>query len=528
MRSTAVVLFLVVLVFAASLSAYDIDSLLINSVGGPQAYDSILALTSVFYRGAATISGLDGELRVWVFPPNKYLLEFKSAGFSITRGFDGRSAWERDQNGRVHELSGFERELIEKSAYFESFSHLIPRRMKGTRRYNGVHLRGDHTYHVVQCVPSEGDTSWLYLDVLSGLCDVIETRLNDELVTSSMTDYRSVSGILVPFLVRDTISDLPVSSVVALHQADINLAVDPVIFDKPKSNQKDYHFPADITRITMPFSFVDSHIFVRATLNGKVAVYLLLDSGSSGNIYYRPAIETLDLPIIGYLPVLGVAANDSIGLVALDSVRVGELVLFDQVVGTMAKSPIGQVSLENAEFGGILGFDFISRFPILIDYEKNELTVFDPDQFVLPAGGVEIPFRFETKVPTISAEIAGITGDFLLDLGNAIGLILHADFVRRNDLESRLENIHELSGAMLGVGGATAMRGATAPSFAFGGVKLGATPVFLPESAGGISSSRRIDGNIGNPVLAQFTVLLDYPKNRIVLYSPTDKKTTGN
>jgi hypothetical protein len=474
------------------------------------------------------MGGIEGEIRVWVMPPDKYRLEFKSPAISITRGFDGQLAWERDQNGRVLELSGLERELVEKSAYFESFSYMIPDRMKGSRDYKGVLRRRGHTYHVVQLVPGNGDTSWSYLDVLTGLCDVTETRLRDDLVTTTMTDYRSVSGILVPFFVRDTINGMPGSSLVLLEQADINLTVDPVIFTRPELGPRDFHFPADVASVTIPFSFVDSHIFVRATLNGKVTVYLLLDSGASGNIYYRPTVESLDLPITGYLPVRGVAADDSIGLVVVDSVQVGELLLYHQVAGMMEESPIGLVNMENAKFGGVLGFDFLSRFPIRIDYEKYELTVFNPDQFVLPVGGVEIQFRFETKVPTVTAEIAGVSGDFILDLGNAIGLVLHDDFVQGNDLESRLLNIHELSGAMLGVGGATTMRGATAPSVMFGGVQLGETPVFLPQSAGGISASTRIDGNIGNPVLERFTVLLDYQRNRVVLYQPGGAKSSGD
>lgn len=512
----------------SSIQGIDLDSILVRSVGGPEALDSVKALSSVFYRGTATMGGLEGEIRVWVVPSNKYLLEFDSPAFAISRGFDGHIAWEKDQNGRVSELSGLERDLIEKSAYFESFSYLIPGRIKGTRQYLGVQRRGQTDYHVVSMVPKEGDSSVLYLDAVNGLCEVTETHLGRDLLTSSVGDYRSVSGILVPFVQRDTLTGMPGASLVMLEQVDINLPIDPVVFSKPVSASRDFHFPPDVSRVTIPFSYVGSQIFVQATLNGKVTVYLLLDSGASGNIYYRPAIEALALPIAGYVPVQGAAANDSAALVLIDSVSVGELTLYHQVAGLMEHSAIGQLATGDAKFGGVLGYDFLSRFPVLIDYRRFELTVFNPDQFDPPVGGSTIPFRLTMKVPTVTAEVCGVKGDFILDLGNAIGLILHDGFVRGHQPELQLANVRDYSKSMLGVGGAIAMRVATAGSFILGEHRFDSASVFLPESAAGLSSSSRIDGNIGNPILEQFRVLLDYGHSRVILYSARSKDSPAN
>lgn len=513
---------------AAPTMAFDIDSLLTLSIGGPAAKDSVLALESIFYRGTAVMGGMEGQLTAWVMLPDKYLLQFKSEALNITRGCSGNSVWERDQNGRVFDLSGFDRDMLRKAAYFESFAHIDPRRSTGTREYMGVHQLGPTMYHVIQFVPAGGDTTWMYLDSFTDLCDVIETRVDHLLVTTTLADYRTVNGILIPFFVRDTVDGMTGSSTTILEQADVNLTIDPVIFEKPRTVEVDFRFPSDASSVTIPFSFVESHIFVQATLNGKLKVYLLLDSGASANIYYKPTVENLDLPIIGYMPVQGVAADDSVGLVRVDSVQVGDLALYRQVAGMMDESPIGFVTMENAKFGGVLGFDFLSRFPVMIDYERYQLTVFNPEKFALPPGGTIVPFELHSKIPTTRATVAGADGNFIIDLGNAIGMVLHDEFVVSNNLEMQLEGIHDLEGGMLGVGGMAHMRGAKVQSLKIGNLDLGATKVFLPEAAGGMSASRRIDGNIGNPILKRFTVLLDYERNRLVLYPPDSANRVPN
>lgn len=528
MRGHCLVAALVVSMLYKPVAAINVDSLLVESIGGPSARDSVVAMQSIFYRGTAVMGGIEGNLTAWAVPPNKYLLQFKSEAINLTRGCDGKVVWERDQNGRVFDLAGFEKEVILKSAYFESYAYVDPKRRMGSRSYLGVHDLGYHKYNVVQLVPTADDTTWMYIDTQTGLCDVTETIADELLITTTMADYRSVGGILVPFFIRDTVNGLGGSSTVILEQVDINLAVDPVIFERPGMEKVDFHFPADVASVTIPFAFVESHIFVKATLNGKLTVYLLLDSGASVNIYYKPTVENLELPITGYIPVQGVAADDSIGLVMIDSVQIGELALYHQVAGMMDESPIGQATMENADFGGALGFDFLSRFPMKVDYTKFELTVYNPQKFELPKGGTEVPFFLSSKIPMVPAKVSGIEGNFLVDLGNAIGLILNEDFVTSHNLTDRLAEIHDLEGGMLGVGGMATMRGATAKSVVLGGLELGQTQVFLPESAGGMSSSKRIDGNIGNPVLKQFTVLLDYERNRLVLYPPAGQNSSAN
>jgi hypothetical protein len=127
------------------------------------------------------------------------------------------------------------------------------------------------------------------------------------------------------------------------------------------------------------------------------------------------------------------------------------------------------------------------------------------------------------QIPTIEADLIGIKGRFLVDLGNALGLILHHEFVRANDLVNRLDDLRELPAAIGGIGGGTAGRSAYASTFAFGDVRISNLRVVMPDSGAGLTGSVKLAGNIGNLVLSQFRVLFDYDGQRLVFYEAPGK-----
>jgi hypothetical protein len=122
------------------------------------------------------------------------------------------------------------------------------------------------------------------------------------------------------------------------------------------------------------------------------------------------------------------------------------------------------------------------------------------------------------QVPVISGELNSIPGEFVVDLGNAFGLILHRHFIDENDLESKLDDVRDLKGLVGGIGEAVSGKSAYAASFRVGEVGLQSIRVLLADSALGIAGSEQLAGNIGNLVFENFRVLLDYSGSRLILY----------
>jgi hypothetical protein len=146
------------------------------------------------------------------------------------------------------------------------------------------------------------------------------------------------------------------------------------------------------------------------------------------------------------------------------------------------------------------------------------LTVYDPKTFTLTDSSQAVPFTLTMNIPTIQAELNGISGKYIVDLGNALGLIIHQKFAEEHDLEKKLADVREMRGEFGGVGKAVRGKSAYAATFSFGDVRITDIRVIIPSSSQGLSGSSELAGNIGNLVLENFSVLFDYADRRLVFY----------
>ena len=502
-------------------SEFNLDSLLVKSVGGPGAADIISNMTTYKTTGTVSLNGQPGSFVEYFAPPNRSYLKIDLMGFIMVQAYDGETAWQMDQNGQALELDGFEKREIQKGLYFNSFAYLFPNRVPGGRAYLGTTVRDGREYHRVAFYPFFLDTIETLFDIETGRRHLTLGRL-DELETSTVdSDFRMIDGVLWPFHSHMETIGAPLAMAMVYDSVIINADFDPSIFEMPGKDRSDFHFPAGAKQVSIPFAFEAGHIKLPVIINGTTKVWLILDSGASANIFNVPAIESLELEEAGTLPAKGIGAYEEVKMVRTDSVSIGSLTLYDQIAGTLDMDYISGPGPDGRPFGGVLGFDFLSRFPILVNYADSTLTVYNPDDFVAPDSGSEIEFTYTMKIPTVRGELLGIPGDFVVDLGNAFGLVVHQRFAQEHNLLEKLSDVRDNPTSIGGVGGSIGGKNAFAASFKIGEVLMQSIRVLLPESSAGLAGSQELAGNIGNRMLANFKVLFDYAGGRIILY-PAD------
>ncbi len=509
---------LAVMLAGVSAAAFNLDSLLVVSVGGPAARDSLQRLTSLYAAGTVNINGLEGRFEQYFVPPDRFFIEVRFTGFSMVQAYDGHTAWQQDHNGQISRLEGFEKRELLKNAYFESCSYLLPDRLPGSVEYLGATIWEERVYYEVAFYPFDRDTVVAYYDLDRGLRKLMFSRLDNFNIVTTIDDYRSVAGILIPFYSRAVAEAAGLTSELAIDSVAVNQPVDMTIFAMPSAGAVDYLFPEGAPSVTIPIRYHGGHIRLTATINGIKKARFVLDSGASANIMHQPLTAELHLPVVGSLPVRGLGGFEQIDLVRTDSISVGELTLYNQVAGSIDLSLLNRPGTDREAFGGLLGYDFLSRFPILISYRESTLTVFNPEQFTPPEGGVEIGFHLTMLVPTVKGELNGIPGDFLVDLGNTLGLIIHRDFARKHQLDEKLDDVRDNPTTLTGIGGGLSGKTAYAAVFKMGDILLQSLRVILPDSSAGLTGSYELAGNIGNMVLENFDVLFDYRQARLILY----------
>jgi hypothetical protein len=112
--------------------AFDLDSLLIHSVGGPAAVEKLRSASTIYSSSTTLLNGMAGKMRTYVVTPNQLCVELDLGPISTVQAFDGTTAWQRDFNGQISELSGSQRNST-RQAYFQTFSFLLPDRLAGGR-----------------------------------------------------------------------------------------------------------------------------------------------------------------------------------------------------------------------------------------------------------------------------------------------------------------------------------------------------------------------------------------------------------
>jgi len=506
----------------ASAAAFDLDSLLIESVGGPDAVDSIAAMKSYMTEGSIILNGVPGRFTEYFRAPNSICLQIDLPGFGLVQGFDGSTAWRRDHNGQTSILSGPEETELLNSAYFSSFSYLLTDRMAGNREYRGLDTIDGMILHEVAFYPGGQDSTTHYYDTASSLLILLYSRVDEIVTEARCSEYRRVGGIIWPFRQTARGIGVPLNIDQTYDKISINEPIDDSIFTMPAQRATDFRFPAGEVSVTIPVDYHAGHIRVPATINGHTKAWFILDSGASANMLNRALAENLGLEEVGRLPAKGMGGYEEVALVRTDSIAIGDLTLLGQVAGSLDLSQLGRDGWDGRRFGGVLGYDFLSRFPILIDYEHEHLIIYDPTEFSAPAGAVEIPFHLTMAVPTVVGHLEGIEGDYIVDLGNPFGLIVHPQFSRKHDVVSRLDNVRDAGSAIAGIGGTIDGRTGFAELFSLGEVEIRDLTVLLAEGDGGLAQSEALAGNIGNLVLEQFRVLLDYSKGSLYLYDIDD------
>ncbi|HPC10728.1 MAG TPA: aspartyl protease family protein [candidate division Zixibacteria bacterium] len=507
-------------VVAAAAGAVDVDSLLVQSVGGPEAYRTLAAMTSYRTEGKADINGLEGTYTQIYAAPDRFYMEIRIGGMTLVSAFDGRTAWQRDHNGRVSEVEGMEKRQLIEQVYLASYSFIISGRLPGRSEFLGDTTIADTSWLRVALYPRPDDTVVMLLDGQSALPAYVVQRLDNLTGVTRLSDYRTVAGVALAHSARTEFPEAALYTEMTTESVAFNVEVDPALFDLPGAEPVDYRFAAGADSVVIPFTYYRGHVWLPAAVNGATVAWFILDSGASANLLNDALTAPLGLTSVGSVPAKGVGGFEEVPLVRTDSITIGSLTLVDQIAAAMDWDRLGIEPPPGAQAGGILGHDFLSRFPVLIDYSDSTLTAYNPAAFTAPAGGTAVDFHLTMLVPTISASVGGVEGDFIIDLGNSVGLVLHDRFFQDHRLDTVLTNLASVDRPIGGVGGTARTRSAVVPAFRIGGMVLSDVPVVIPESTQGLAGSTELAGNIGNLVLQEFRVLLDYRASRVYFYPP--------
>ena len=206
-----------------------------KAVGGKAAFEK---LTSRVSKGSCDVEQLStpGTTEIYQKAPNKQVTITDLPNFGVVRvGVNGAVAWFDTPQTGVQELTGDAAAAMKRSADLSQAVRLKQAYPKMTVK--GKESVDGHDVYVIEATPTEGSPALLSFDAGSGLLVREQTQIQGPQGTididSSLSDYREVDGVKLPFEIHQVRSDYSVT--IKLTEVKHNVPIDDAKFEKPAS-----------------------------------------------------------------------------------------------------------------------------------------------------------------------------------------------------------------------------------------------------------------------------------------------------
>ena len=299
-----------------------------------------------------------------------------------------------------------------------------------------------------------------------------------------------------------------------------------LFLDPARSHAQEFgfYFEEDKKKTSLPFEIHSNLIIVPVTVNETYRLKFLLDTGVKNTILIDKALADS----------IGVSYKRSIRLYgAGDKSHVHALVTDDVSLELPAIKSNGLSSLVLEEdflhldrhlgtrVHGIIGYDIFSRFVVKIDYARQKITLYEPQEFKLRGRYNSIDLNIQDSKPISGLDVrlnpdTEIRAKLLIDTGASHALVLDQKSNNRIVLPSK--HIR----ASLGRGLAGEINGylGRISSLDFGGTQIPDVIASFPERVNFEEDGFYArNGSIGGELLKKFTIIFDYLHSKMYLKS---------
>jgi hypothetical protein len=486
--------------------------------------DRLASIGTMHSHARAELFGLEGSLEEWFTADGKHRLDLDLSGvYTMTVVTTQQHSWYSEQKGAAVEQEGKDLEDEVRDVFLGTWSHLLPERMAGEVDLLATeHKTGEIA---VRISPTAGTPVTVFLDDETHLPKRSKsTDDTGETLITTFSKWLSYEGILVATHVVMSTGSPENDVVVELSDVRFNEVPPAAAFEKPESAFDEVQFVNGESVSHIPLDIDGVHLFLQAHINESPPLWFILDTGASVTIFDRTTAVDLGFYLTG--EVLG----DGVGEEKVEVSFVQDISLCIPGV-RLPEQTAAVVDLRELEAGfgrevhGILGYDFISRFVVEIDYQNSQLRLYDRERWEYGGNGAEVPIRFVDKKPICDGSITLPNGTLLdctirFDTGSGTTIRFNRPFTEEHDLISALPKTFESRGGS-GLGGITRDCLGRIAAMRICDLEFEAPNCAFSRDEKGISADPSHACKVGGKFLERCTVILDYRGERIFL-EPND------
>ncbi len=462
--------------------------------------------SGIIMRGNVSMAGLESKVSMLFNAAGNSLVEIDGR-VGRTVGFDGTTAWERNESGVSRVLSLTDREIRLAIVEFQTMSWLSPNsQMQFTLNAEKTTAQ---SYVLSFTRGQTGVTGTVEIDAGSGeprTVTVVGTANPD---TLRFGDYADFEGLrLYRHFAHETEDGDPTTAdftEVSRAPQYFRNPYEPVL-SLPQTFRFDPAVPARVDIRRAP----TQHQLVKATINGEDVGWFIFDSGAGTEVLSLKVAEKLKLESFGKIPVRGVGGLVESGYYQPSSLTLGPLTVDKPLFIGLDISMLDQYM--GVPVAGIIGYGVLGLSTTLIDARAGYLELHDSSTFQLPRGEWT-PLLLYGRHPVVPGQVEGHDGYMRLDTGAAqMTITMHSPTVEKYKM---LEDRAVKPTAMGGVGGMVEARTGILRSITLGGRTFdNIVATFALPDKGAMNDPGTL-GNVGGMLLDPFVLVFDYPHQRM-------------
>ncbi|MDH4158080.1 MAG: aspartyl protease family protein, partial [candidate division Zixibacteria bacterium] len=437
----------------------------------------------------------------------------------ITQGDNGQYQWVLDANGKLQKITKPDEATIKRKELkrrLDQFEFIDPRSDIFTLTFEGIEKVEDKDCYVVKIESSiNDDVHRSYININDFLLEKTVSSEGDNSSETLYGDYRGVEGLMVAFRTRQTSLQTGQVEEMTITRYDSNPNIDRPFFDPPEEGGKDYSFTEGDSAENISFQFIGGHLYIPVIVGCRQRLWIL-DTGAAMSVISKEFADELGLALQGDLKGKGAGGTVDLKLATLPGYSLPGIEFGEQTVAVIDMKEL--IRHLGVDIAGILGYDFLSRFVMKVDYAKELVSFYDPETFEYTGDGHKVDVHMKNSVFMVEASLDGThSGTWLFDLG-ASSVSLDGAYARRNGLA-------EMKGVeSIGRGAANAFRAKKVKcrSLEFAGFTVDNPPVsFSVSDSGGALPADEI-GILGNTLFRNFVLYCDYAGERLIVEKGDD------
>lgn len=173
---------------------------------------------------------------------------------------------------------------------------------------------------------------------------------------------------------------------------------------------------------------------------------------------------------------------------------------------------------------GIIGFSFLSRYIVKIDYDSLNISVYTKGSMKYPRGGYLLK-PYIQNIPVFTAGVKdnrGLASRFYFDTGAGMCLLLSADFVSDSVFIKPKRKWYATQAE--GLGGKASMKQGVVKQVQVGPYRFKNVPTYIFDDEYNVTSYPMLGGLIGNDLFRRFNLILNYERQDIYMIPNTHFK----